>query len=107
MNYPEPPAETTFVAKIGGAMIACDPVPPRPGIYRGHPEDFEPPEPGELVTVYLLLHSASKTRPDRWVPASLECAEHLEEQIWAAYSREVDEAWAAYADEMNAERFGL
>lgn len=80
MNYPTPPRPV--VVKIDKVLVCCDPVPPYPGCFVGHPDGWEPPEPGDLGPIYVLIHSASKSRPDKWIKLGLDRAEHLRDKIW-------------------------
>lgn len=80
MSYPTPPRPV--VLSIGKALVCCDPVPPYPGRFIGHPDGWEPPEPGDLGPIYMLARSASRSRPDRWLRLDLDHAEHLKDKIW-------------------------
>lgn len=99
LSLPVGPEDAPVVLQVGKAIVACDPIPERPGRFCGHPDDLEPPEEADLGPTYLYLRSKG-----RWVSLRLAEAPHIESQIWAKFEAELAESWAAYALEIEDEK---
>jgi hypothetical protein len=79
MTMPLPPSNTTFVFKVGKAIVACSPTAYRPATL------VDPPEESELGTVYVYLRSK-----DSWVEIDLDATpagEQIAQDIFVAYDR--------------------
>jgi hypothetical protein len=91
---PSAPEGAATVLHVGETWVACTPTPGYSGNYIGHPDSWEPPEPGDLGQVFLWLEG-----PKTWVKADIEQAQHLVDGIWEEFNRLLDDSYAEFMAE--------